>query len=178
MAKYRIRKGATLPHNGELLREGAEVELSDTVAQDIAVRWLLEPVDDAGKTALSMPYWSGTTTTDIKGAPHERIPVLTREIQATERRLDELKRQLEQAKAEEQDAIRNVVEGRTVQSIGGVPITLLAEGQGGTTAHVAHGEPSTAPAAPTSSNVPQPAAVQSGAPAQPVQPEGLDPRQA
>jgi ketosteroid isomerase-like protein len=153
MAKYRVKDGYTLPHNGEILKAGTEVELPAHVANDVAVRWMLEPGDDEAKLVLSQRPGTTVDQMALRGAAHERRASLEAQIKALDEQRDTLAKLLDAAKADEQKVVQqSQQQGGAVptgQMINGVPVTVLDHGQGGTTAGVVHGEATNLTPSPT-----------------------------
>jgi hypothetical protein len=94
MARYRVRAGSQLPHDGQVLEAGAFVELPRHVAADTAVRDMVEEVDAAGNVVLA------PLTNDFERfRPHEQVTLLEASLAEAEARVATLKAQLAAAKA-------------------------------------------------------------------------------
>jgi hypothetical protein len=65
MARYKVKAGHILPHNGVVLEEGAELELPPHVADDIEIRHRIEPV--SAKVPIAVPV--AVPVADVKAAP-------------------------------------------------------------------------------------------------------------
>jgi len=68
MPRYRVKDGALLPHNGETLEGGTEVELPQHVGEDPAIRGLVEAIDAAGH-----PFADVEDPDAVRFLPHERL---------------------------------------------------------------------------------------------------------
>jgi len=72
MQRYRVRDGAVLPHQGAVLPAGSVVELPRHVAEDVAVRDVIVPIDAVGQVITLPPYDAELD----RVRPHERITIL------------------------------------------------------------------------------------------------------
>lgn len=94
MARYRVRAGRQLPHNGQVLEAGEIVELPRHVGADSVVRDLVDEVDEAGNPVLA------PLDNDLERfRPHEQVTLLEARLAEAEARVEILKSQLALAKA-------------------------------------------------------------------------------
>jgi hypothetical protein len=100
MPKYQVRFGEVLPHDGRVLEGGAIVELPRAVADDSAVRGLVQEVDDAGQPVTPV------AASDLdRFRTHERVTVLRERLAEAEGVATAIRQQLA---AEEQRLVDEV----------------------------------------------------------------------
>jgi hypothetical protein len=153
MPRFRVKQGARLPFNdgerAQIAEAGAIVELPVHVAQDIAVRWMLEPEDDEARAALLPPSMAIQVPEIARtGAAHERVAALSTTLAQQEAAVAETRKLLDAA-SRDQDAIVEKMKAAGAdaakmsepgQRIGGVPVRIIEAGEG-VEASVVHGAP-------------------------------------
>jgi len=100
MPRYRVHDGAVVAHGGAIHEGGAVLELSRAIAEDSAVRGMLQAVDENGRP-IDLPE---PDDLEVYRA-HERVSLLRAQIAEAERRLDTVRQRL---RAEEQQLLEAV----------------------------------------------------------------------
>lgn len=65
MARYRVKVGHILPHDGVVLEGGAELELPPHVADDIEIRHRLDPVAVEVAPSVAVRDWMRSDGVDL-----------------------------------------------------------------------------------------------------------------
>jgi hypothetical protein len=94
MARYQVREGRQLPHNGQVLEAGEVVELPRHVASDSMIRDLVEEIDEAGNPVLA------PLVNDLERfRPHEQVTLLQGRLAEAKARVETLEAQIAEAEA-------------------------------------------------------------------------------
>lgn len=101
MPRYKVRDGAVIAHGGSVLEAGALLELQHGVANDVAVRGLIDQVDEQGNIVAA------TEPDDLERfRSHERVSILRDQIVKAQAFVDQLQARLDAEDKILADAVR------------------------------------------------------------------------
>lgn len=108
MPRYQVRDGAVLPMNGQVCEAGTVVELPRAAADDMAVRHLVQEVDEAGQPVAPTPV------DDLERfRAHERVGILRERLAEAQARAATIQAQLDR---EEQTLAAAVTAAETARA--------------------------------------------------------------
>lgn len=118
LMKFKVNKGSKLNHNGEIVGEGAIIELSES--QALEFRSMLTPADEAAEAVMAgledMPEMVTLRDHEKRQILEKRRDILTQQLEITNKAIEKLEQQNPQTKnavAPKPEPTAPAPEGRT-----------------------------------------------------------------